>query len=74
MKNETFNDKKIPMKRNMSDVFIEILEITKGSKILGKEEVSKIKHNIDVEELYELNRDNNNEDDNYSKEILESIY
>ena len=68
MKNETFNDKKIPMKRNMSDVFIEILEITKGSKILSKEEISKNKHNIALEELYELNGDNN-EDDNYNEII-----
>jgi hypothetical protein len=38
---------------------------------LNKEEITKIKHNIDVEELYELSVDNNSEDDNYSDEILE---
>jgi len=54
MKNETIKDKKIPINRNMSDVFIEILEIAKGTKIITNEEISKIKHNMDEEELYDL--------------------
>ena len=38
---------------------------------MNKEEISEIKHNIDVEEFYEWHEDNNSEDDNYSDEIVE---
>ena len=63
MKNENIKDKTIPIKRNMSDVFIEILEITKGSKIITNEEISKIKHNLDEEDLYDLIEKVDNDDD-----------
>jgi len=38
----------------MSDILIEIVEITKGEKLLDIKDIEKIKHNIDEIDLFSL--------------------
>ena len=69
MKNENIRDIKIPLKRNMSDVFIDILEVTKGKRIITIDEIENIKHHFDEKEYFDLKEDlidNENEINNVS--------
>jgi hypothetical protein len=66
LKSESINDKKIPIKRNMSDILIEIVEITRteatriktsntrGEKLLEIKDIEKIKHNNNEIDLFSL--------------------
>jgi hypothetical protein len=54
LKSESINDKKIPIKRNMLDILIEVVEFTIDEKLLEIKDVEKIKHNIDEINLFDL--------------------
>ena len=63
-KNESLRDKKISLNKNISDVFIDILEIIEGERIITFDEMNNIKHNLDEEELYDLKEYLNDDDEN----------
>jgi len=63
-KNESIGIKFISLKRNISDVFIGILEITKGEKIIEFDEIINIKHNLGEVELFDLKENLNGDDEN----------
>jgi len=69
MKNENIRDKKIPLKMNMFDLIIDILEVTKEKRIITIDEIENIKHHFDEEEYFDLKEDlidNENEINNVS--------
>ena len=69
IKNENLRVKKIPLKRNMSDIIIDILKVKKGKRIITIDEVENIKHHFDEEEFFDLKEDlidNENEINNVS--------